>query len=241
MGYIRRNIVRPPTRPISVSVDSDAVKTESQPSVSATTIETTRPVEYTAAIEPAEPAEPITSQLPPTESAYQQRNLWTDNVWRTRNFYISYMNNFPDLQSAKSFLDQNLRDLGNSIKPYYGNGAGDRLRDILESRLMAFVSVLEYVKAAPPALDLATDTTVGQRLLVWKDRNDAVFDVLASLNPAAWNKTEIRNVIDNGRDFWWNQIQARHKNEWVRDLTFLDYSFDNAARTAGVVLRGIPS
>lgn len=238
MGYIRRNIVRPPTRPISSKLEEVSVdaKVDSQPSVSAVMmIETIKPVEQVKS------TEPILNQLPPTEAAYQQRNLWTDNVWRTRNFYISYLYNFNDLTVARSFLDQNLRDLGNSIKPYYGNGAGDRLQDTLESRLTAFINVLEYIKTAPVGVDLSADPNLGQRLLAWKDRSDAVFDVLATLNPAAWNKTEVRNIVDNSRDFWWNQLQARHRSEWVRDLTFLDYCFDNAARMAGVMLRGIPT
>lgn len=234
MGYIRRNIVRPMTKPISVNLDSETATTaRPQTSVSA--------VMMIETIKPVKPVETSLNQTPTVSTAYQQRNLWTDNVWRTRSFYISYLHDFNDLAATRSFLDQNLRDIGDSIKPYYGNGAGDRLRDALNNRLVAFVDVVESVKKAPAGFDLSADPVLGQRLLTWTDRYNSFFDVFASLNPAVWNKLEIRNLIDNDRDFWWNQLQARHKNEWVRDLTFLDYSFDNAVKMAGMVLSGIPT
>jgi hypothetical protein len=49
------------------------------------------------------------------------RVLWTDHSWWTRNVIIGIFDETPGLTEALNRLLKNQDDIGNAIKPYYGN------------------------------------------------------------------------------------------------------------------------
>jgi len=57
------------------------------------------------------------------------RKLWEDHIIWTRLFIISAAADLPDKAAATDRLLQNQVDIGNAIKPYYGEAAGNRGAD----------------------------------------------------------------------------------------------------------------
>ena len=55
------------------------------------------------------------------------RNLWDAHVTWTRLYIISAVAKMPDAPAAAARLMQNQDDIGNAIKPYYGDDAGMKL------------------------------------------------------------------------------------------------------------------
>src|SRR5919197_1160441 len=65
----------------------------------------------------------------PSQRAFhdQMRKLWEDHVTRTRNVIISFDADLPDRNAVVAPLLQNQADIGNAIKPYYCDAAGNQL------------------------------------------------------------------------------------------------------------------
>ena len=63
------------------------------------------------------------------------RKLWGDYIIWTRVFIISAAVDLPDKAAATDRLLQNQTDIGNAIKPYYGDAAGDKLTTLLKNTL----------------------------------------------------------------------------------------------------------
>ena len=53
--------------------------------------------------------------------------LWTDHVVWTRNVILNIMDGLPGTDQAVNRLLQNQEDIGNAIKPVYGDAAGTEL------------------------------------------------------------------------------------------------------------------
>jgi hypothetical protein len=77
----------------------------------------------TRAVSPAASHRPISR----SELAFhdQMRKLWEDHITWTLNVIISFQADLPDLNAAIARLLQNQADIGNAIKPYYGDVAGN--------------------------------------------------------------------------------------------------------------------
>jgi Flp pilus assembly protein CpaB len=53
------------------------------------------------------------------------RKLWEDHVTWTRLAIVSFVDDNPDLSATVDRLMANQDDIGDAIKPYYGDAAGD--------------------------------------------------------------------------------------------------------------------
>src|SRR5688572_23663567 len=55
------------------------------------------------------------------------RKLWEDHIIWTRNVIFNIIDGLPGTTEAVNRLLQNQVDIGNAIKPYYGESAGNQL------------------------------------------------------------------------------------------------------------------
>src|SRR5262252_5070715 len=70
------------------------------------------------------------------------RKLWEDHITWTRAFIISAAANSPDKAAATDRLLQNQVDIGNAIKPYYGEAAGNQLTALLKEHITTAADVV---------------------------------------------------------------------------------------------------
>src|SRR5438067_7217958 len=63
------------------------------------------------------------------------RRLWSDHVVWTRNYIVAAVANDPSASNALTRLMRNQEDIGNAIKPYYGDAAGAKLTDLLKQHI----------------------------------------------------------------------------------------------------------
>jgi hypothetical protein len=93
------------------------------------------------------------------QTAFQaaMRKLWEDHITWTRVFIISAAADLPDKAAARERLLQNQVDIGNAIKPYYGDAAGGKLTTLLKEHISTAAEVVAAAKANDKAkLDDAT-------------------------------------------------------------------------------------
>jgi hypothetical protein len=104
------------------------------------------------------------------------RKLWEDHITWRRVFIIDAAADLPDKATATSRLLQNQVDIGNAIKPYYGDAAGDKLTALLKEHITTAAEVV----AAAKANDSAKLADANKR---WFANADQIADFLSGANP----------------------------------------------------------
>jgi hypothetical protein len=74
------------------------------------------------------------------------RTLWTDHVFYTKNNIISAVDGLEDANVVLARLLQNQKDIGNAIKPYYGEKAGNTLADLLTEHIVLAGKIVDTAK-----------------------------------------------------------------------------------------------
>lgn len=135
------------------------------------------------------------------------RKLWEDHITWTRLVIVSTAAGLPDLDATTQRLLQNQADIGNAIKPFYGDQAGDKLTGLLREHILGAAGVLAAAKGSDPAA-LETAKTA------WYTNSDEVAAFLASANPKAWpldaSKAMMREHLDLTMTEAVNQLQGRY-------------------------------
>src|SRR5262249_48092821 len=63
------------------------------------------------------------------------RKLWEDHITYTRNYIISAVAKLPDTDAVAARLMKNQEDIGNAIKPFFGDAAGTKLTGLLKDHI----------------------------------------------------------------------------------------------------------
>src|ERR1043165_2001103 len=79
------------------------------------------------------------------------RKLWEDHITWTRLYIVSFAAGLPDTDAVAARLLKNQEDIGNAIRPVYGNDAGDKLTQLLKDHINGAVDILKAAKAGDTA------------------------------------------------------------------------------------------
>jgi len=142
------------------------------------------------------------------------RKLWEDHITWTRVFIISVAGDLPDKATATDRLLQNQVDIGNAIKPYYGDAAGNKLTTLLKEHITA----AEIVGAAK-AGDQAKQDDATKR---WYANADQIADFLSGANPKNWPQAEMRSMMHDHLDLTTKEVVARLHGDWAGDIKAYD-------------------
>lgn len=82
----------------------------------------------------------------------RMRDLWSDHVVYTRNFIVSATAGSPDTTEVLQRLLRNQDELGEAIKPYYGDVAGTQLASLLRNHIQLAGKALVAAKGTTTAM-----------------------------------------------------------------------------------------
>jgi hypothetical protein len=119
--------------------------------------------------------------LQPAKLAFhdQMRKLWEDHVTWTRLAIVTFFDGSPGFDATAARLLQNQTDIGDAIKPFYGDAAGNQLTALLHDHITIAVELLEAAKAGDTdALQDASDR--------WYANANDIADFLAAADPEHW-------------------------------------------------------
>ena len=158
--------------------------------------------------------------------------LWEDHITWTRLFIISDLTDAPDLPVTTQRLLQNQVDIGDAIKPFYGDAAGDQLTALLRDHILIAADVVAAAKAGD-------SVALSNQMERWQANADQVGDFLGNANPDNWSAAEMKAMMRHHLDLTTAEVVARLNQDWVGDVAAYDKVHLHILVLADVLTNGI--
>lgn len=171
---------------------------------------------------------------PLERAAFQDamRKLWEDHVTWTRLYIVSAVAGLPDAQPAAQRLLQNQADIGNAIRPFYGEVAGDKLSDLLRSHILIAADLVTAAKVG----NAADVQTAAAR---WDANAVEIADFLSGANPVSWPRATMRTEMRHHLELTLREAQARLQGDWAADIVAYDEIHTHILGLADLLTAGI--
>jgi plastocyanin len=159
------------------------------------------------------------------------RKLWEDHVVWTRLFIVSAVANLPDKTATTERLLQNQTDIGNAVKPYYGNDAGNKLTALLRDHILIAADVVTAAKAN----DKTRLDSANRR---WFANADDVSRFLSDANPH-WKYNDVRDHMRDHLNLTTEEAVAQIKGDWPASIRAYDKVHEQILHMADMLTSGI--
>lgn len=158
-------------------------------------------------------------------------DLWIEHIVWTRQYVVAAAADQPDASFAAERLLKNKEDIGNAIKPFYGEQTGNQLTSQLKDHITIAVDLLEAAKAGNNA---ALEETKEK----WYANADEIATFLSMANPN-WTKDDILNMLNEHLSLTKTEAVARLTGDYATDVTTFDALYKHAISMANEFRGGI--
>jgi hypothetical protein len=159
------------------------------------------------------------------------RVLWEDHIVWTRMVIVDVIGGTPDTDAALTRLLKNQADIGNAIKPFYGDAAGARLTSLLRDHILIAGRLLTTAKAG----DAAGFATANAD---WYANANDIAHFLAAANPR-WPLPDLQAAMKMHLDTTLDEAVARLTGDWAADVAAYDRVRTHILHMADVLSDGI--
>lgn len=160
------------------------------------------------------------------------RKLWEDHITWTRLYIVSAAADLPDKDATAGRLLQNQVDIGNAIKPFYGDAGGDHLTALLNDHILIAVALIDAAKAG----DSAAFADANAR---WYANADEIATFLSSANPENWPLDEMKAMMRTHLDLTLKEAAARLNGDYAADIAAYDEVHVEILKMADMLSDGI--
>jgi hypothetical protein len=162
----------------------------------------------------------------------QMRKLWEDHIVWTRQFIVSAVADLHDTNTAAGRLLANQDDIGDAIKPYYGEAAGEALSVLLRDHILIAADILDAAKRGDSA-------GVEEANARWHDNANEIADFLSVANPTNWPQDEMREMMAEHLEWTLAEAVARLNADWDADVAAYDRIHRDILHMADMLSIGI--
>jgi hypothetical protein len=163
------------------------------------------------------------------------RALWEDHIVWTRQFIVSAATeseNLPDTGPTVDRLLANQADIGNAIKPFYGDAAGDALTALLRDHILTAADIIAAAKAGD-------DPGVAAAAAAWYDNAAEIATFLSEANPRNWPLDEMKAHMKSHLDLTLEEAVARLEGRYADDIAAYDKVHADILEMADMLSAGI--
>jgi hypothetical protein len=172
-----------------------------------------------------------TSSAAADELRTNMRKLWEDHVTWTRNVICCLVDDLPGADQAVKRLLQNQDDIGNAIKPVYGEQAGNKLTALLHDHISISADVVKAAKAPDnAALDAANKK--------WYANADEISAFLSKANPI-WKLADMKKMMHDHLKLTTDEAVARIKKNYDGDVAAYDKVHNEILEMSDMLSDGI--
>jgi hypothetical protein len=165
-----------------------------------------------------------------TSSAF--RVLWSDHVSWTRSVIVNIVDGAPGTTEAVNRLLQNQVDIGNAIKPYYGDAAGNALTDLLHNHIVVAADILTAAKNGNTA---AMNTASA----AWYANGDSIAVFLNTANPDNFPLVSWKSMMKMHLDYTLEEATARLNHDYAADVVAYDKVYAEMMIMSDMLSEGI--
>ena len=165
------------------------------------------------------------------DAMMQWRELWTDHAVWTRMYIIESLNNSSAADAAAARLLKNQEDIGNAIKPYYGDAAGDNLTALLKEHITIAVAIINDVKAKNSTAQAADEAR-------WTTNADEIAVFLSNANPN-WRSGDTRDLMHMHLATTKTKLVARYSKDYPADVIAWDAVYTHILTMSDAISGGI--
>src|SRR5512139_770224 len=202
---------QPPTSP-----------TEIIPQTGATEAPTAAPTESTS----------NTEQTDPLVFKQTMRKLWEDHIQLTRVYLVSAMADLPDSDAAAQRLLKNQEDIGNAVKSFYGDDAGNQLTTLLKEHITIAVELVDAAKSSDSAKLEDAQTR-------WTENANQLGTFISTANADNWPENEMQAMLKTHLDLTLEEATARLNGDYAGDIAAYDKVHDAMLEMADMLADGI--
>lgn len=180
------------------------------------------------------PSMPDGHGAPATRAAFRagMRQLWEDHITWTRLFIVSATADLADLGPTTERLLRNQQDIGDAIKPFYGDAAGQRLTALLRDHILIAADILGAAKSGNSSGVEAASTR-------WYANADEIAEFLSAANPRNWPADEMRAMMRSHLDLTLAEAVARLNGDFTGDIGLYDQVHAQILHMADMLSAGI--
>ena len=181
---------------------------------------------------------PTAAQTSPVVTAKElalrndMRRLWEDHVAWTRLAIISLTTDAADTEATVGRLLENQTDIGDAMKPFYGEAAGEELTRLLRDHILIAADLVAAARAGD-------QVAVGVAQSRWTANADDIAAFLASANPRSWRLDEMTAMLREHLRLTTDEALARLRGDWAADVAAYDEIHLHALGMADILSTGI--
>jgi hypothetical protein len=162
----------------------------------------------------------------------EMRKLWEDHIVWTRMAIVSLTSDAADTDASVGRLLQNQTDIGDAVKPFYGEAAGTELTRLLREHITIAADLIGAAKAGDEA-------GVAAAQAAWGANADAIAEFLHGANPRQWPLAELQAMLHEHLDLTTQEAVARLQGDWAADVAAYDAIHVQALHMADMLSVGI--
>lgn len=163
------------------------------------------------------------------------RVLWEDHIVWTRQFIVSAATeaeNLPDTGPTVDRLLANQTHIGNAIKPFYGDAAGEALTALLREHILTAADIIAAAKVGDgDAVEAASAK--------WYANADEIATFLSEANPRNWPLDEMKAHMKSHLDLTLEEAVARLEGRYADDIRAYDKVHADILAMADMLSAGI--
>lgn len=162
----------------------------------------------------------------------QFRRLWIDHVLWTSNYISSATT--PGAEDQKQVLTRllkNQEDIGNAVKPVYGEEAGNKLTELLKEHIVIAGKIVDAAKNGDKNL-------VNQLNKEWVRNADDIAAFLSDANPNLSNE-ELKESLYMHLELVADDLSASLNKEWDERIVAIDEGVTHIILMADAISDGV--
>jgi hypothetical protein len=155
-----------------------------------------------------------------------------DHITWTRLYIVSAAADLPDKSATADRLLQNQADIGNAIKPFYGEAAGEQLTKLLRDHILIAAELIDAAKSGDTEAFDAANTR-------WYANADEIAAFLNSANPENWPLDEMKAMMHSHLDLTLKEAAAHLNGDYAADIAAYDEIHAQILEMADMLSAGI--
>ena len=160
------------------------------------------------------------------------RKLWEDHITWTRLAIISLTTDSADTDLTVGRLLQNQTDIGDAVKPFYGEAAGNELTRQLRLHILIAADVVAAARAGDQA-------ALADAQARWLANADDIAAVLNSVNPKHWELATMKAEMHKHLDLTTQEAVARLQGNWSADVAAYDQIHEHILHMSDLLSAGL--